>query len=164
MKMIPFPLDVQLHRLRSTAKVPAFATPGSVCFDLSIALDPVDDELTPRTITVRKGAITTVGIGWQFQMPDMCGMLILPRSGLSRRFGLQLANVQAVIDQDYTGEVMLDLTLAPRHDTPDELILGCGDRVVQARFQQIVQANFRETRFARKATQRGDGGFGSSGV
>lgn len=85
--------------------------------------------------------------------------LIFARSGLATKHGLRPANCVGVVDEDYTGEIIV----AVHNDTDMDEIIHHGDRIAQMMWLPFWQCNFIETNEL-DATDRGDGGFGHTGV
>ena len=85
--------------------------------------------------------------------------MILPRSGLGHRHGIVLGNLVGLIDSDYQGPLMVSCW----NRSGQAFTIQPGDRIAQLIFLPITRAGFRLVdEFA--PTQRGEGGFGSSGV
>ena len=131
--------------------LPAYATPGSAgmdlraCIDAPIELQPGRTELVPTGVAIHIGD------------PGLAA-LILPRSGLGHKHGIVLGNLVGLIDSDYQGQLMVSCW--NRGSTSFEL--KPMERLAQLMLVPVVQASFVETDdFA--ASQRGIGGFGSSG-
>jgi dUTP pyrophosphatase len=132
-------------------QLPAYATPGSAGLDLRACLD--------APITLEPNAWQLVGTGIAIHLADPAfAALILPRSGLGHKHGIVLGNLVGLIDSDYQGE--LKISAWNRSDTP--FVLQPMERLAQLVIVPVVQAQFRVvTEFA--ATQRGEGGYGSTG-
>jgi len=93
-------------------------------------------------------------------MPD-AGMvgLVFPRSGNAFKYGISLTNAVGVIDSDYTGEIQV---LLQNLDTTEPFVVKKGDRVAQLLFMPVMQARLEIVDELEK-TERGAGGFGSTG-
>jgi len=144
--------------------LPSYQTFGSAAMDLCCTED----------ITIYPGETRLISTGlaiWigsdKWGHTDICTMgVIVPRSGLGTR-GLILANTIGVIDEDYQGE--LKLSAWNRH-TPNEettlhkIILNAGDRIAQLIFVPIIRAQWGIVDDFESKTNRGDGGFGSTGT
>ena len=169
-------IQVKLKKLTNTAVTPKYATLGSACFDL------VADE----DIVIKPGQTIVVPTGLSFEIPEGYKMCIYPRSGVSLKTPLRIANAPAQIDSDYRGEVKvllwnsadrnicasypILLTIDNREIIdkesmypPDTYVILKGDRIAQAEIIPVLQAEFTEVDTLSE-TQRGTGGFGSSGV
>ncbi len=131
--------------------LPAYATPGSAgldlraCIDAPITLPPTRTELVPTGVAIHIGD------------PGLAA-LILPRSGLGHKHGIVLGNLVGLIDSDYQGALMVSCW----NRGQDPFTLNPMDRLAQIVFVPIVQVQFREMD-AFDSSQRGEGGFGSTG-
>lgn len=133
-------------------KTPEYATAGSAGIDLSAC--------TSEDIIIRPGEIVKVNTGIAIQIPNRgIGGFIFPRSGLSSRYGISLANCVGVIDSDYTGEIICPII---NHSKSDYTIKS-GDRIAQIVFMPVLTVKLQETE-SLEATERGSGGFGSTGI
>jgi len=138
-------------RLGSELPLPAYATDGSAGLDLRAVLD------TP--VTLEPGATTLLKTGLAIYIADPhLAAVILPRSGLGHKHGIVLGNLVGLIDSDYQGELMVSCWNRGR----DVFTINPGERIAQLVFVPVVRASF-ETVTEFHATQRGAGGFGSTG-
>lgn len=133
------------------AKAPAYATAGSAAADLCALLDE------PLTLQPMQRALVPTGLAIQLPGPD-CVALVYARSGLSIKHGLCMANGVGVVDSDYRGELRVPM-----------INLGCdaytiqpGERIAQLCIAPVYQASFLQAQTL-SATERGAGGFGSTG-
>lgn len=134
------------------SKTPEYATAGSAGIDLSACIS--DD------IVIKPGEIVKVNTGIAIQIPHRSiGGFIFPRSGLSSRYGISLANSVGVIDSDYTGEIICPII---NHGKSDYTIKS-GDRIAQIVFMPVLNVKLQETDKL-EVTERGSGGFGSTGI
>ena len=132
---------VKYSVLSPLAKVPAYATAGAAAADLCAALEE------PLTIAPMQRVLVPTGLA--IELPDAgCVALVYARSGLSIKHGLCMANGVGVVDSDYRGE--LKVTIAP------------GERVAQLCIAPVWQAAFVPAATLNE-TERGEGGFGSTG-
>lgn len=148
--------DIELKvldpRLGNEIPLPAYATPGSAGLDLRAALD--------AALTLQPGQSELIPTGFAIHLndPGYCGV-ILPRSGLGHRHGIVLGNLVGLIDSDYQGPLMVSCW----NRSDRAFTIQPGDRIAQLVFLPITRAGFRLVpEFA--PTERGEGGFGSSGV
>ena len=150
--MIDIELKILDPRLGDTIPLPEPATGGSAGMDLRAALD------TPVTLAPGESLLVPTGLAIHIGDPAWCA-LIVPRSGLGHRQGLVMGNLVGVIDADYQGPLMIScwnrgnahVTIAP------------GDRVAQLLLVPVGRARLRVVEgFA--PSQRGEGGFGSTGI
>ena len=144
-------IDLRVLDPRMAAHLPAYATPGSAGLDLRACID--------APLVLEPGQATLIGTGLAMHIgdPGLCAML-LPRSGLGHKQGIVLGNLVGLIDSDYQGPLMVScwnrgsaaVTIQPM------------DRIAQMVIVPVVQARFRVVaEFG--ASQRGEGGFGSTG-
>jgi dUTP pyrophosphatase len=132
--------------------LPAYETAGAAGMDLRAAV-PEDEALV-----LRPGARTAVPTGLAFALPDGFEAQVRPRSGLALKSGVTVANAPGTIDADYRGELKVILINLGEED----FVIRRGDRIAQLVIAPVVQAAWREVG-ALDATDRGAGGFGSTG-
>ena len=144
-------VDVRILDPRMADQLPTYATPGSAGLDLRACLD--------APITLEPNAWQLVGTGIAIHLADPgYAALILPRSGLGHKHGIVLGNLVGLIDSDYQGE--LKVSAWNRSDTA--FVLQPMERLAQLVIVPVVQAQFKVvTDFV--ATERGAGGYGSTG-
>ena len=132
-------------------QLPAYATPGSAGLDLRDCLDVA--------IEVQPGSTHLVPTGLAIHVEDPAyAALILPRSGLGHKHGIVLGNLVGLIDSDYQGQLMVSVW--NRGTTP--FVLQPFERIAQLVIVPVVQAQFEVVQeFG--ASERGAGGFGSTG-
>ena len=143
-------MRLPFKKLDPDAKLPAHAHPGDAGLDLSSAVE----------IEVGPGERALVPTGVAVAIPEGHAGLVLPRSGLASRHGLTLANAPGLIDAGYRGEVTCAVVNLDR-DRP--VRIAKGDRIAQL---VIVVLPEVATEWAQSLppSQRGEGGFGSSGA
>jgi dUTP pyrophosphatase len=135
---------------KSNHQLPSYATAGSAGMDLKantdvpISLKPMERWLFPTGIYI--------------QLPDGYEAQIRPRSGLAAKYGITVTNCVGTIDSDYTGEIKVSLI----NLSTDTVVIYPGDRIAQ-----MVVAKYEKVAWEEVATldetERGDGGFGSTG-
>jgi len=131
--------------------LPAYATPGAAGMDLRACIDAPIDLQPGRTELVPTGVAIHIGD------PGLAA-LILPRSGLGHKHGIVLGNLVGLIDSDYQGQLMVSCW----NRGSEAFELKPMERLAQLVLVPVMQASFIETDdFA--ASERGIGGFGSSG-
>jgi dUTP pyrophosphatase len=142
---------LRIQRLRADAVLPAYATPGAAGLDLSAALDaPL--ELGP-------GDVARVPTGVAIELPPGHEAQVRPRSGLAARHGITVLNSPGTIDEDYRGEIQVILV----HHGRAPHRIEHGDRIAQLVVAPIARVELEDAP-ALGATDRGAGGFGSTGV
>lgn len=158
-------LNVKIKRLFDTAIMPTYGSAKAACMDLYANLG-YHDAMTvnglakkPNFIEIPPHSTAKIGTGFAFQPPEgYCG-LIFARSGLATKQGLAPANKVGVCDEDYTGEYIVAL----HNDTDEIQFIHHGDRIAQLMFVPYEQANLIMVDTLDE-TERGSGGFGSTGV
>ena len=144
-------IEIEIKRIRDGAVIPFYATEGSAGMDLVASItEPII--LLPNEITKIPTGIA-IGINNPY-----IGAFVYPRSGLSSKFGISLINSVGVIDSDYTGEIICPII----NHSENEYCIKPGDRIAQLVFHPVYKVTFKEVGDLEK-TERGDGGFGSSG-
>lgn len=131
--------------------LPAYASPGSAGVDLRAAVE--GDQ------TIEPGQRLQVPTGLILQLPDGFEGQVRPRSGLAIRHGVTLLNTPGTIDSDYRGEVKVILVNLGQ----EGFRLSRGDRIAQLVVAPVSQVVLKETD-SFVSTDRGEGGFGSTGV
>lgn len=135
-------MKIKVRRLHPRAVIPSFATDGSAAFDL--------------VAVKRDGQVYDTGLA--FEIPHGYAMFIYSRSGMGFKDNTRLSNCVGVIDSDYRGEVKVKLT----RDDDRPITAQVGDRVAQAVVMRLPKVEFEEVSELTK-TDRGEGGFGSTG-
>lgn len=141
--------DVLITRLDPDVPLPGYAHPGDAGVDL---VTTVDVELWP-------GERAVVPTGIAIALPPGFAAFVHPRSGMAARWGVGLVNGPGTIDAGYRGEIQVVLV---NHDPRSAVELRRGDRIAQLVVQQVAQAVFHEVE-SLPGSDRGEGGFGSSG-
>lgn len=135
---------VKIKKLNKFAITPRYATNGSGCFDIHSSESV---ECLPGVNHIRTGIA--------FEIPDGHAMLIYSRSGMASR-GFKLANCVGVIDSDYRGELIIIL------DCGAHKMINFGERIAQGMIVPVEKIEF-DVAESLTETDRGDGGFGSTG-
>ncbi len=143
-------MQLPVQRLDPEAVLPSYAHPGDAGLDLS---SNVEVEVAP-------GERAMVPTGLAIAIPDGQAGLVLPRSGLASRHGIALANAPGLIDSGYRGEVTIAVV---NLDRSEPYRIRKGERIAQL---VVVAAPHVEVIEAEElpASERGTGGFGSSGA
>jgi dUTP pyrophosphatase len=144
-------IDVKILDPRLQDQLPSYATPGSAGLDLRACLD------APLTLAPNAWQLVPTGMAIYLQDPGYAA-LILPRSGLGHKHGIVLGNLVGLIDSDYQGQLMVSAW--NRSNT--EFTIQPMERIAQLVIVPVQQARFRVVQeFV--ATERGEGGYGSTG-
>ena len=145
------PLQVRILDERIRAALPHYATPGAAgldlraCLDTPLALAPGDSQLVPS------------GIAIHLADPSLAAV-VLPRSGLGAKHGIVLGNLVGLIDSDYQGQIFVSVWNRGRAAFTIEPL----ERIAQLVVVPVVQVAL-EVVDAFGASERGAGGFGSTG-
>ncbi len=145
-------VDCRILDKRLRDALPAYATAGSAGLDLRACLDE------PLTLAPNAWQLVPTGMAIHLEDPGYAA-LILPRSGLGHKHGIVLGNLVGLIDSDYQGQLMVSawnrsgvaFTIEPM------------ERIAQLVIVPVVQAQFRLVDNFAAATERGAGGYGSTG-
>lgn len=139
------------EKIGSEIKAPFYATAGSAGMDLCACID--------APLLLKKGEILLIPTGIAIEIPEnTCAAFIYARSGLSIKHGICLANGVGVIDSDYRGEIKVGLINLGSED----YLINPGERIAQMVFSPICLAEMVQKEEL-TGTQRGEGGFGSTG-
>lgn len=143
-------VPVQIKRLPNGAglPLPAYATSGAAGMDI----------VSAEQVTIAAGARHAVATGLAVAIPEGYEIQVRPRSGLALKHGISVPNTPGTIDSDYRGE--LKVILINLGDEP--FAIARGDRIAQLVLAPVVQAAWAEVDEL-DATDRGAGGFGSTG-
>ena len=144
-------IDVKILDPRLHDTPPHYATPGSAGLDLRACLNAPLEILPGQTTLVR------TGMAIHLADPGLAAM-ILPRSGLGHKHGIVLGNLVGLIDSDYQGPLMVSCW----NRSAQPFTVQPMERIAQLVIVPVVQAAFRRVD-SFEVSQRGDGGFGSTG-
>ena len=146
-------IDVKIldSRIGNEFPLPTYATEGSAGLDLRALLE--------EGIEIQPGETKLIPTGLSIYIADPnLAAVILPRSGLGHKHGIVLGNLVGLIDSDYQGQLMVSVW--NRGNT--SFTIQPGERIAQLVFMPVVQASFNIVD-AFDSSERGEGGFGSSG-
>jgi dUTP pyrophosphatase len=145
-------LDVKILDARLREAMPAYATPGSAGLDLRACLD------APLTLQANAWQLVPTGMAIHLNDPAYAA-LILPRSGLGHKHGIVLGYLVGLIDSDYQGQLMVSAW--NRSDVA--FTIEPMERIAQLVIVPVVQAQFNLVDEFTAASERGEGGYGSTG-
>lgn len=146
-------LQVELKILDDRIKeaMPAYATTGSAGLDLRACL--------AEAITIQPGETTLIPTGMAIHLADPgYAAMILPRSGLGHKHGIVLGNLVGLIDSDYQGQLFVSCW----NRSQTAFVMNPMERMAQLVIVPVVQADFKLVDEF-DASERGEGGFGSTG-
>lgn len=133
-------------------ELPTYATEGSAALDLRACIEE------PVTLQPRGRALIKTGIAINMMDPGLVA-IVASRSGLSLKHGIRVAQGVGVIDADYHGEIGVILF----NDGEEPYVIEPGERIAQLMFQPVIQVALQYVDGFSTETQRGNGGFGSTG-
>jgi len=142
-------IEIQITRLRDDAVLPARAYVGDAGLDLAAC---EQHQLGP-------GERALVGTGLAVAIPEGHAGLVAPRSGLAVEHGITIMNAPGIVDSGYRGELRVILHNTDRQET---FVVEPGMRIAQLLVVPVPEASLREVDEL-PASERGEGGFGSSG-
>lgn len=143
-------MEVKIKKLNDEAIIPKYATNKSAGADLCACLE--------KEVIIKPFSQVTINTGLAIEIPDGFVGLIFPRSGLSTKKGLALANKVGVIDSDYRGEWLIVLY----NQSNQEQMIKPQERIAQFVIVPYSKADFILTDEL-SVTERNTGGFGSTG-
>jgi dUTP pyrophosphatase len=145
-------IDVKILDPRMADQLPAYATPGSAGLDLRACIN--------EAVTLLPNAWQLIPTGIAIHLADPgFAALILPRSGLGHKHGIVLGNLVGLIDSDYQGQLMVSAW----NRSPTAFTIEPMERIAQLVVVPVVQAQFNVVNDFAAATERGAGGYGSTG-
>ncbi|MFM2238831.1 MAG: dUTP diphosphatase [Pseudomonadota bacterium] len=145
-------IDVKVLDPRLLSQLPTYATPGSAGLDLRACLD--------APLTLQPNAWQLVPTGMAIHLADpRYAALILPRSGLGHKHGIVLGNLVGLIDSDYQGQLMVSAW----NRSSTAFTIEPMERIAQLMIVPVVQAQFNLVNEFTQASERGEGGYGSTG-
>ena len=144
-------VEVKFVKVKEGAIVPSRGSSFAAGYDLYACMNH-------ESISLPAHQTAKIGTGLAIQPPVGYFGAIFARSGLATKNGLRPANCVGVCDEDYTGEYIV----AIHNDTDDYNVIKNGDRIAQLVFLPYLDVEFKEVDYLDK-TDRGSGGFGSTG-
>ena len=142
-------LKVLITRLDESVPVPRYAKPGDAGADICTRID----------FTIEPGERFLAPTGLSIALPDGYAAFVHPRSGLAIKHGVSMVNTPGTVDAGYRGELQIILI---NHDLREPISFKKGDRIAQLVIQKVERAEFIEVETL-PGTDRGSGGFGSTG-
>lgn len=140
---------VRIKKLQDNAVIPSYATQGDAGLDLSSA----------EHTTLQPGGFKAVGTGIAMALPEGHVGLVHPRSGMAARHGVTVLNAPGTVDSGYRGEIKVLLI----NHGDQEFVINPGDRIAQMVIQGYAEVTL-DVGDELPTSQRGEGGFGSTGV
>jgi len=143
-------MRIAVKRLDPDVPLPRYARASDAGLDLHAV----------ARVVIEPGARALVGTGLALAIPPGYAGLVLPRSGLALRRGVTVLNAPGLIDAGYRGEVQV---LLINHDPTETVMLERGERIAQLVIAAVESVDLVEVDYL-SSTERGPGGFGSTGV
>lgn len=162
--MEKFAINVKIKRLSETAQLPTKAHDSDAAFDLYADIQETyipfgkTFEESEKGIKVMPGQTVKVSSGVAMEIPEWYWGAVYARSGLATKQGLRPANCVGVIDSHYRGPIIV----AIHNDSNNVQIIHHGDRIAQVMLAPVIETSFEEVSEL-SDSDRGEGGFGSSG-
>lgn len=143
-------MNIKYKVLNELAKEPTRGSEYAAGYDLYAATD--------REISLFPHTTQLIGTGLAFELPNGYFGAVYARSGLASKKGLRPANCVGVVDSDYRGEVMVAL----HNDSDHIMTIDAGERIAQLVLMPYINMTFEQVEEL-NTTNRGEGGFGSTG-
>lgn len=141
-------MKINVKKLHPDAVIPKYATRGAAGFDLVAIEDMIFPPLTTKL--VKTGLAIDVGWGYQLE--------VRPRSGMSLKTKMRVANSPGTVDEDYRGEICVIM----ENTGTEAYVVNKGDRIAQGVVMPAIHADIAVVDYLND-TVRGEGGFGSTG-
>jgi len=142
-------MEIKIHRLDDNAIVPTYGSDGAACLDL----------YSVDVVIIRPGDVRYIRSGWSFSIPEGYEVQIYPRSGIACKKQLIVLNSPCIIDSDYRGEVYTYM----KNISNESFMFRQGDRYAQMAIKRSIPVEF-DVVDELDETERGEGGFGSTGT
>ena len=143
-------MKIEIKKLRENAKIPTRGSEYAAGYDLYAAIE--------KPVTIMPHTTEKIGTGLSVAVPNGYFGAIFARSGLAAKEGLRPANCVGVADSDYRGEYIV----AIHNDTDEIRTISPDERIAQLVIMPFLEAEFEEKEELSE-TERGEGGFGSTG-
>lgn len=143
-------INLKLQKLDENVTVPSYQTQGAAGMDLCAFLK--------EPVTLKSLERKLIPTGLKMELPHGYEAQVRPRSGMSIKHGITLINCVGTIDEDYRGELCVPVV----NLSTEEFTINNGDRIAQMIISPVTKADI-EVVTELSDTQRGEGGFGSTG-
>lgn len=138
-------MEVKIKKLNSEAVTPTYGSEGAAAFDL-YALEDTGVFMS-----------TLIPTGISMEVPKGYVLLVVPRSSIGLKTTLRMPHSTGVIDSDYRGEIKV------MYESMEPMVVKKGERIAQGMIIPVTKVDFEEVKEL-SSTDRGNGGFGSTGV
>lgn len=144
-------MKIEIKKLNENAQIPTRGSERAAGYDLYACIEE-------ESITIPAHSTVKIGTGLAIAVPDGYFGAIFARSGLAAKQGLRPANCVGVADSDYRGEYIVAL----HNDTDEDKVIAKNERIAQLVIMPYLSVEFEEVDTLDE-TERGAGGFGSTG-
>ena len=144
-------IKIQIKKLSDSVSIPRYETSGSSGMDIAAHID--------KNIIINPGEKAFISTGFSIAIPKGYEVQIRPRSGLAAKKNITVLNTPGTIDADYRGEIKVILI----NHGKEKFVIENGERIAQMVVSPVIQVNFEEVKKL-SDTERGSGGFGSTGT
>lgn len=149
-----------VKKVHPNATLPVYATSGAAAADVTcVAWKDTEGHWQTSSVMVNPGKSVILDTGLQFAVPPQHELKCYSRSGHGFKSGIRLSNCTGILDSDYRGNLMVKL----HNDSDTAFRIEMGERVLQVQVKKAPQNAFVEV-VALDVTERGEGGFGSTGT
>jgi dUTP pyrophosphatase len=142
---------IQIKKLSNSVSIPKYETPGSSGMDIAAHIE--------NNVIIYPGEKVLIPTGFSISIPIGHEVQIRPRSGLAAKKNITVLNTPGTIDADYRGEIKVILINLGK----EKFVIVNGERIAQMVVCPVVQADLEEVKELPN-TERGSGGFGSTGT
>lgn len=143
-------MNVKVKLLKENAKLPTRGSAAAAGYDIYACID--------ENVVIWPHDTEKIGTGLAMAIPDKTYLAIFARSGLATKAGLRPANCTGIVDSDYRGEIIVAL----HNDGTEPQVIEPGERIAQIVLHSYNEMDFEKTEELDE-TNRGEGGFGSTG-
>lgn len=150
-------MKINIKKLNDNAIIPTHGSEYAAGYDLYAGC--ADKGALMETNVIEPYGTMKIHTGLAMEIPEGYFGAIFARSGMATKRGLRPANCVGVIDSDYRGEIIVAL----RNDSDSEQVINFGERIAQIVIMPYIPIEFKEVN-SLGDTERGDGGFGSTGL
>lgn len=150
-------MDINIKKLKDDYIIPTKGSKYSAGIDLYA--NHISEQDTRTKIAIKPGETLKIGTGIAIEIPNGYFGAVFARSGLATKYGVRPSNCVGVIDSDYRGEIVVAL----HNDSNQSVTISKGDRIAQMVLIPYLDCEFIQVNEL-SDTERGDGGFGSTGI
>ena len=149
-------MAIEIKLVRQGAKIPVSAHQNDAGVDLCACIE--------ESVKIYPGAQVAIPTGIALSLPPLMAALVLPRSGLAKNHCLTVGNAPGLIDTGYHGEIVVLLRSFAKSGKAPAFVVNPGDRIAQLVLVPILRYPFIQVNEFAVESERGENGFGSSGI